>query len=137
MPEAKGLCYQARRTPAVFLYISTLGPSYDALLKGGSGQSPVEIELARAVKREASKRVGCLEGCKETLLCQRKKRLGCGMEINKLSAGHVQDRLGAFWSWAASSCKRDIICNILASVLYKELWRQAQSHPHFGMSLAA
>lgn len=49
------------------------------------------------------------------------------METNELSAGHVQDRLedlGASWSWAASSCKRDIICNTLASVVRKELWHQ-------------
>lgn len=58
----------------VFPYISTLGPSYDALLEGRSGQSPVEIELARAVKREASERVGRLEGCKETFNCVRGRR---------------------------------------------------------------
>lgn len=50
------------------------------------------------------------------------------MEINELSAGHVQDRLkalGASWSWVASSSKRDIICNTLVSMLCKELWQQA------------
>lgn len=50
------------------------------------------------------------------------------MEINELSAGHVQDRLKALrtsWSWAASSCKKDIVYNTLVSVLHKELWWQA------------
>lgn len=62
--------------------------------------------------------------------------MGCGMEINKLSAGHVQDRqeaLGHSWSRAASSCKSNIICNTLVSVLHTELWQ----HIYFGMSLTA
>lgn len=49
------------------------------------------------MKRGARKRAGCLEGCKEAFkkLCERKKRLGRSMEVNELSVGYVQDRLGA------------------------------------------
>lgn len=58
------------------------------------------------------------------------------MEINELSAAHVQDRqeaLGNSWNRAASSPKSNILCNTLVSRLHTELWQNT----YFGMSLTA
>lgn len=58
------------------------------------------------------------------------------MEINELSAVHVQGRqeaLGHSWSRAASSHRNNILWNTLVSMLHTQLWQ----HTYFGMSLTA